>query len=276
MFLWGGAAFIAFLMPKSVAGKVRQSFGAAPIAVASLACFATLASLPIETATIGNGWSDALDPGIVHDVLFDTGVGQAWQAQMTASLILLLAFLLPLRLRSTGVAFASGLGLSALALTGHASMNEGSLEVAHRANDVLHLLAGGGWLGALVPLVPVLRLLSDPDHRREAQLSLRRFSTVGHGAVALVIVSGIINTMLILGHLPTNWSSRYQALLALKVALVAGMSGLAIINRYVFVPRIRTDRAAALNAIRLGSIVEIGFGIIVIALVAVFGVLEPV
>jgi putative copper export protein len=111
--------------------------------------------------------------------------------------------------------------------------------IAQRANDVLHVLAGGAWLGALLPLIPILRLLDEPDCHADALLSLRRFSTAGHIAVALVLTSGVINTALILQRLPTDWSSPYQALLALKIILIAGMTGLAIVNRYIFVPRMR-------------------------------------
>ncbi|AYG57464.1 copper resistance protein CopD [Rhizobium jaguaris] len=276
MLLWGASAFLCLLVPKALADRVWRMFGAAPFLIALIAGLATIAALPLEAATIGNGWSDALNAGTIHDVLFETTVGQAWQAQAAAALILLLAFLLRRDWRHPGVALGSGLGLAALTLTGHASMHEGWLKLAHRSNDVLHVLTGGGWLGALVPLIPILRLLNTPDCRAEALLALRRFSTAGHGAVALVIASGIVNTMLVLRRLPTDWASSYQALLAIKIALVACMSLLAIVNRYIFVPRIRHDRARALSAIRLGAIAEILLGIAVIALVAVLGVLEPV
>lgn len=276
MLLWGASAFLCLLVPKALAGRVWRMFGAGPLLTALIAGLATVASLPLETATIGNGWSDAFNAGAIHDVLFETTVGQAWQAQAAAAIILVLAFLASKDWRLPVVALGSGLGLAALTLTGHASMHEGWLKLAHRGNDILHLLTGGGWLGALLPLIPILRLLNTPECREQALLALRRFSTVGHGAVALVIVSGIINTMLVLRRLPTDWSSPYQAQLAIKIALVAGMSLLAIVNRYVFVPRIRGDRARALSAIRLGAIAEVVLGIAVIALVAVLGVLEPV
>lgn len=276
MLLWGTSAYLCFMVPKALADRVWHMFAGASIVAALVAVIATLMSLPLAAAGIGNGWSDAIDAGTLHAVLFETTVGQAWFAQAAAALILLLALLLPGHPRHRGIALGSGLGLAALVLTGHASMHEGSLRMAHRANDMLHVLAGGGWLGALVPLIPILRLLSQPGYRVEALLALRRFSTAGHIAVALVIVSGVVNTMLVLKHLPTDWSSPYQALLGLKIALVAGMSLLAIVNRYVLVPRIGHNQARALNAIRLGSIAEIVLGIVVIALVAVFGMLEPV
>lgn len=276
MLLWGTSAYLCLMVPKALADRVWHMFAGVSVVTALIAVLATLISLPLAAASIGDGWSDAIDCGTLHAVLFETTVGQAWQAQAAAALILLIALLLSGRWRHQGIALGSGLGLAALVLTGHASMHEGWLKTAHRANDILHVLAGGGWLGALVPLIPILRLLSQLGYRVEALLALRRFSTAGHIAVALVIVSGIANTMLVLKHLPTDWSSSYQALLGLKIALVASMSLLAIVNRYVLVPRIGHDQERAPNTIRLGSIAEIVLGIAVIALVAVFGMLEPV
>ena len=276
MLLWGACVYLSLLVPKALADRVWRILAIPFVLLAAIAALTALLWLPAATAAIGNGWSDALDAGTVHDVLFDTTVGRAWQAQVLAATILLLVFLSPEGWRRRGVALGSGLGLAALALTGHASMLEGWLRYAHRANDILHVLTGGGWLGALLPLISILRLLSRPECRADAQLALRRFSHAGHWAVALVILSGVINTMMVLKRLPTDWSSPYQRLLAIKIALVAGMTLLAIINRYVFVPWIGRNPSRALQALRLGSIAEIVLGIVVIGVVAVFGMLDPV
>ncbi|ENN84399.1 hypothetical protein RHSP_22981 [Rhizobium freirei PRF 81] len=276
MLLWGACAYLTFLVPRSIADIVWRMSAMAFFLITVIAALTMLISLPAATATIGNGWSDALDFGTLHDVLFNTTVGQAWQVQAVAAAMMVCAFLLPESRRRLGLALGSGFGLAALSLTGHASMLEGSLRQAHRANDIFHVLTGGGWLGALVPLIPILRLLSRPECRTDAGLALRRFSKVGHWAVAFVILSGIVNTMLILKRLPTDWSSPYQKLLAIKIALVAGMALLAVLNRYVFVPWIGRNPSRALQALRLGSIAEIIIGIAVIGLVAVFGTLEPV
>jgi putative copper resistance protein D len=276
MLLWGACAYLSLFVPKTLADIVWRISARPFLLVAVVAALTALAALPIMTANIGNGWSDALDTGTIGDVLFETTVGTAWQAQAFAAVVMIGAFLLPEGWRRHGLALGAGLGLASLSLTGHASMLEGWLKPAHRANDILHVLTGGGWLGALVPLIPILRLLGRPECRTEAQVALRRFSNAGHVAVALVILSGIVNTLLILKRLPTDWSSPYQRLLAIKIALVAVMAVLAIINRYIFVPWIGRKPARALLALRLGSIAEIGIGIVVIALVAVFGMLEPV
>lgn len=276
MLLWGACAYLSLLVPRPLADTVWRMVARPFLLIAAIAVFTLLAALPVTTANIGNGWSDALDAGMIRDVVFESTVGVAWQAQALASIVMVCTLLLPEGWRRHGLTLASGLGLASLSLTGHASMLEGWMQQAHRANDVLHVLAGGGWLGALVPLLPILKLLGRPECRAEAGVALRRFSNAGHVAVALVILSGIVNTLLILKHLPTDWSSPYQMLLAVKIALVAVMAVLAIINRYVFVPWIGRNHDRALLALRLGSIAEIIIGIVVIGLVAIFGMLEPV
>ncbi len=276
MLLWGACAYLSFLVPGALANIVWRMSARAFFLITVIAALTTLISLPAATAIIGSGWNDGLDIGTIRDVLFDTTVGEAWQAQAVSAILMISAFLLPESSRRLGVALASGLGLSALSLTGHASMLEGWLRQAHRANDILHVLTGGAWLGALVPLIPILRLLGRLECRADALLALRRFSTAGHWAVALVILSGVVNTMLILKQLPTDWSSSYQRLLAIKIALVAGMALLAIVNRYLFVPWMSRNPSRALQALRLGSIAEIVIGVVVIGLVAVFGMMEPV
>ncbi|AYG64676.1 MULTISPECIES: copper homeostasis membrane protein CopD [unclassified Rhizobium] len=276
MLLWGASAYLCLLVPKTLAGTVWRMSARPFFAITAIATVTVLAALPATTANIGNGWSDALDAGMIHDVLFQTTSGLAWQAQAVAAVVMVGAFLLPESWRRRGLALGSGLGLAFLSLTGHASMLEGWPRQAHRANDILHVLTAGGWLGALVPLIPILRLLDRADCRAEALVALRCFSNAGHVAVALVIATGIVNTMLILKRLPTDWSSPYQKLLGIKIALVAAMAFLAIVNRYVFVPWIGRNHSRALKALRLGSIAEIVIGMAVIGLVAVFGMLEPV
>ncbi len=276
MFLWGACAYLSFLVPRALADTVWRRVAKPFVLVVAIAVLTALAALPVTTATIGNGWSDTLDVGMLHDVIFETTIGVAWQAQVLAAIVMICALFLPPNWRRHGLALGAGLGLASLSWTGHASMLEGWLKQAHRANDILHMLAGGGWVGALVPLLPLLKLLGRPECRAEAQMALRRFSNAGHVAVALVIFSGIVNTLLILKRLPTDWSSPYQKLLAIKIALVAVMAVLAIINRYLFVPWIGRNHDRALLGLRLGSIGEIVIAIVVIALVAVFGMMEPV
>jgi copper resistance protein D len=276
MYLWGASAFLCVLVPRPLADAIWHKFGRGPLIAAVIGVATTVVYLPLEAGSIGDGWQSTIDPSTVHDVLFDTTVGWAWQVQAVAAAVLAVSFITPRRMRMASIAFGAAICLASLALIGHASMNQGWLLLMHRSNDVVHVLTGGAWLGALVPLVPILGQLESGDHRTEAQMALRRFSNAGHAVVALVIISGTVNTLLVLQRMPTDWSSRYQLLLTAKIALVLGMAGLGIANRYIFVPRIGKYPARAIDAIKFGSIAEIALGLVVLALVAVFGLLEPV
>jgi copper resistance protein D len=275
MLLWGGSAYLAWLVPGGLAQEVARPLSGPALAAIAVAVASGLASLPIETAQIGDGWTDAFDAGAFGSVLFDTAVGRAWQLQMAVVLLLLAPLLVTGGVRLTVLALASCLGLASLALSGHAVIEDGLEGVLHRANDAVHLLSGGAWLGALLPLFPILRRLRDQAWRREAVTALWRFSTAGHVAVAVVILTGLGNTWLTLGHLPTDWLSPYQGLLALKIAVVSVMTLLAVLNRYWLVPRL-SRHPGALDVIRISTLVEIVLGLAAIACVAWFGTLEPV
>ncbi len=275
MLLWGASSYLAALVPRDLARDVGLRLRPFRIGAAAVAVLTTAAMLPIDVAGVGNGWGDAVDPATFNAVLLETSVGYAWLVQAMAALLLILAFAAPVRLQPGVTAGAAGLLLATLALGGHAAMHEGWLGVAHRLNDALHVLAGGSWLGALIPLLLVLRRLDSAEWRDEAIIALHRFSTAGHGAVALVIATGVANTFLVLGRWPIDPASPYQLLLAAKVALVATMTILAVANRYAVVPRMASDRVAAGRFLRLATVAEIGLGCGVIALVSLFGLLEP-
>lgn len=275
MLLWGACGYLAVLVRGPLAEETGRRLRFVLAGAALVVVVAATARLPVETAAIGDGWSDALDPANVDDVLTATTVGTAWQVQVAAASALAATWLLSSRRRVGAQATAAGLVLASLTLVGHSSMHAGRLGLAHRANDMLHLLSGGAWLGALVPLLPLLRLLADPERRGSAGEALRRFSNAGHVAVALVLATGATNTALVLGRWPLDWSTSYQALLVVKIGLVLAMTALALVNRYVLVRRIRTAPAEAVRAIRAGTMAEIVLGVVVLALVSVFGLLEP-
>ena len=275
LLLWGASVLLAGCVPAPLAALVAhrlRGWGRAAVAVTAVA---TAAKLPATVASIGDGWRDALDPAVVGSVLAGTGAGRSWSLQAFAVLLLLLSLRLPPRCRTVGTAGASGLLLAALALTGHAVAEDGWRGALHRGVDVLHVLSGGAWLGALVPVLVILGLLDDPRRREGAALALRRFSRAGHGAVALVMLSGAADAALILGRWPSRLSSPYDALLDAKVAAVAAMAGLALVNRYLLVPRIARHPEAAAAALRRATLAEVPLGLGAVALVAVFGLLDP-
>lgn len=275
MLVWGASAYLATLVPRVAASHVGTRIRPVLAASIAIAAVGTLAVLPIEAAVIGDGWSDAIDVATVQAVLFETSVGRAWQAQAAAAVLLVATCACPSSARTGARAAASGLLLVTRALTGHAAMHEGWLGIAHRFNHAIHILAAGAWMGALVPLLPLLRALNDPVTRHDSGLALRRFSVAGHGAVALAVASGVTNVWLVLGRWPTGWASPYQALLLTKVALVAGMVALALANRYRTVPEMKVDPTQATRVLHRRTVAALCLGAAVVGCVSVFGLLEP-
>jgi putative copper resistance protein D len=270
---YGVSGFIAWIAPKRLGQAIAASSNVLIVAASSLAVLSTLAWLPIEAAMIGEGWQAAVDRSTLSAILCDTAIGKAWLVRVALSLLLTAA--LPWRSATTLRLALSGLLLASLALTGHANMDEGTRGVLHILNDALHVLAGGAWLGSLLALPGCLARLRDPAFCTEAKTALRRFSSAGHLAVALVIATGMVNTVLVLQRWPTDFTSTYQMLLATKIAFVAGMTGLALMNRYIFVPRMLTQRDRAVIQIRNGTYGELALGAGVLALVAFLGMLDP-
>jgi copper resistance protein D len=270
---YGVSGFIACIAPKRLGQAIAASSKFLIVAASSLALLSTFAWLPIEAAVIGESWQSALDRSTLSALLCDTAMGKAWLVRLALSLLLAAALLW----RSTPIVrlALSGLLLASLALTGHANMDEGTRGVLHILNDALHLLSGGAWLGSLLALPGCLARLRDPAFCTEAKTALRRFSSAGHLAVALAIATGIVNAVLVLGRWPTDFTSTYQMLLVAKIALVAGMTGLALINRYIFVPRMVTQPDRAIIQIRNGTYAELALGAGVLGLVAFFGILDP-
>ncbi len=173
----------------------------------------------------------------------------------------------------------AGVAASSLAWGGHAAAGEGAIGLARLAADVLHLLAAGIWLGALLVF---LRLILS-DARKDAgaiQASLARFAGVGSGVVAVLLLTGVVNLLLTVGwaQLASLTATLWGRLLLIKLALFAAMLALAALNRFQLTPALvdsAPEPPAALTRLRISLLAESGFAVLVIALVAWLGTLSP-
>ena len=275
LFLWGAAAYLWLLVPPELSARIWSRLRVWRIGALLLAVIAAMTALPVQSALLGSGWAGALDLSMLQAVATETSAGTAWIWQAAAVVALcVISLAIPVRVQPPLIALSSACLLVSLTFTGHAVMHDGLTGLAHRANDLLHVLSGGAWLGALLPVLLLLRELDHDNAGSDARLALSRFSLAGHGAVALVLVSGLANTLLILGGLPTDWSRPYQFLLSMKIMLVVLMVMAALFNRYYLVPRMARSLSVG-RALTVGTIAEIAASIIVIGLVAWFGTLDP-
>lgn len=228
-----------------------------------------------------------IDQVAVGALLDGTPTGTAWKVRMAALAVAGGAALLA-RGRASWLALAmaaAAFALMTLAWTGHGAMDEGGAGWLHLGADVLHLLAAGLWVGALLGLLLLLARPAsqiDAAHLRLTHRALHGFGAVGTLVVATLVVTGVINSWMLIGpaNAATAATSLYGLLLFAKLALFAVMLGLASLNRFRLTPGFErsvamNDHERALSALRVSLGIETASVIAVLALVAWLGTLAP-
>lgn len=235
-------------------------------------------SLSVQSAAMSGEAADAWRPAALWTVATETGFGHGLAARLVlAPLALLASALTPSRV-GWGLSAALGAGaLASFAWTGHGASDDGTAGLAHLAADVIHLLAAGVWLGALAALVALLAGRADTEALAVLQAGLKRFSGVGTGVVALLILTGLVNSWFLVGpaHVMDLFHTTYGLMLIAKLVLFAAMLGLAALNRFSLTPRLAAS-ASPLAALRWSIGLESFAAIAVLVLVAALGTLPPV
>ena len=121
-----------------------------------------------------------------------------------------------------GHAFAMSQGVSALLLS-----------------QALHLVAAGAWLGALLPLLIVVR----DAPLDAAALTVRRFSSLGTVAVTVLAATAMFQGWVLGGGVARTLGTAYGWVLLIKAALFIALIGLAAFNRFRATPALATARA---------------------------------
>ena len=255
------------------------------LAVAGLALSAVQLAL-LAASMMGTApWP--IDGQAVGILLTGSAMGAAWKARMAALLFAGLAAGVAIgRGAWLGVVtIAAGVALSALAWTGHGAAGEGAPGWVHLAADVLHLLASGAWVGALLGLVllvtrPAARV--DAAHLTLTHRALHGFGLVGSVVVGAIVVTGLVNSWMLVGvgNVADLGANLYGRLLVVKLVLFGAMLGLASLNRFRLTPAVErsiaaADHGRALGTLRASLAVETACAFVILALVAWLGTLEP-
>lgn len=226
-----------------------------------------------------------VDRASIEVILLQTSIGTAAIARV--SVLILAGLLAPLVCRSpvralSGIAFCGAIALGSLAWTGHAAMNDGMVGWVHLIADIGHLLAGGAWIGAILGLALLLFSASARCDDRRLRLSHRAlagFATTGSILVSVIVVTGVVNSWILIG--PERISalprSLYGQLLTAKLVVFALMLALAAANRYLLTPKLAgsAGRARAEALLRKSLLLEVTCGLTILGLVAWLGMLEP-
>lgn len=208
-------------------------------------------------------------------MLLETDVGLAWAVRMIALIVVLI------RPGAWLASVAGAIALASLAWSGHGAMDEGTLRLWHFLSDILHLLAAGAWLGAMLALVLMARGPLDEARIRSLAFAVRRFEWIGAVIVLTLSITGVVNYLFIVGpRLDEVLLGTYGMLLAIKILLFAGMLVLAALNRFHLGPALAQalrngHYVIAANALKRSVVVELAIALLIVALVAWLGTLSP-
>ncbi|MEP9874209.1 copper homeostasis membrane protein CopD [Klebsiella sp. GW_Kp182] len=268
---FGCVLYGAWWAPVALRRLMMQRFYPLMRYLLSASALSALLMLMAQGGLMGNGWPDVWQPAIWQAVA-GTQFGGVWVWQILLAFVALaVVWLKPRRPgRLLLVLFCAQLLL--LAGVGHAAMNDGWLGIVQRTNHALHLFCVASWFGGLLPFIYCLRL-AHGRWRQAAICTMMRFSRYGHLAVAGAIASGVVNALLIQGGLIST--SPWGRMLLFKCALVAAMVAIALVNRYVLVPRMPAGGTRAEQLIVRTTQIEIALGALALFAVSLFATWEP-
>jgi len=234
----------------------------------ALALIAAILWFVLATAQMAGDPVAALKLATLAQAASDTLFGWGFLARLAALMLLGAALIFR---RDAAALAASGVALAAPALTSHAA----TTSPAHFAAigitmDAVHLFTAGFWIGGLAVLAALFA-------RRAAQadllLVLGLFSEWAMMAVLLLAMTGLIDGAQILLGTPGRASPLYLGVLGLKLACVAAMLILAVLNRFRLMPNLIAGDAEA--RLKRNIALELGLGLAAIALAGLLGQLAP-
>ncbi|WP_186260252.1 copper homeostasis membrane protein CopD [Burkholderia gladioli] len=249
-----------------------------------LGLIASVAALVVMTRAMSG--SDDLDANLdlLGALLGGTAFGSAWFARVLTCLgACCLARRLARRPAMATFAAAAAAGLvvlGSLAWGGHAVMDDGRRGVLHLMADLVHLAAAAIWLDALGGFAIQLAA-GGMTHIETLVRTLAQFATVGSAAVAALIATGMVNTVMVVGWPLVRFpDSSYGRVLLVKLVLFCAMLGLAASNRYRLAPgleaRLRSGcSSGAMASLRGSLLLELVCAMALLLAVAVLGVQEP-
>jgi copper resistance protein D len=233
----------------------------------------------------------SLQSGDWVSILVETQFGHIWLFR--AIIYLLIGAILRVSARRSGrqnflPSILAGLSITelfSLAWAGHATASPGHLALVHLLGDGFHLLALAFWPGALAPLAAFLLMILKsrrPEAIALAPPVIRRFSASSLIAVPFLALTGLLNSIFMVGSFPALLRSAYGQILISKLILFFAMIGFGAWNLLFLksrieldLPTVRLEKKSALALLLRNVLWEIGLGILVVLIVGLLGITPP-
>jgi putative copper resistance protein D len=170
--------------------------------------------------------------------------------------------------------------LGSLAWTGHGS--EGSRW--HGLADVLHLLVAGFWPTGLLPFALLLRKrrrTSESANQLSINTLVRRFSFLSLGSVALLTVTGLVNSWFLVGSFSNLFGQPYGRWLLAKIILFCIAVAIGAVNLLRLKPQFLIANSqsqsvqAAAAQLQFNVRLELFLTTAIVIIVAILGILPP-
>ena len=254
-----GAVFFLGYNGRLIASAQRRAIRRLAQGFAALAIFAGIAQIMVTAGSMSGAAAGMWDGSLIRMVL-QAGPGRS-AAIRAAGLVLAAVGILPQRPAWWALLGAAAAATS-FAWTGHThSLTPHAIPVLLLG---VHLLGVAFWLGALAPL----EIAASGHDAAGVAAAAARFS-----AAATVVVAGLIAAAatllgLLLGGFADIGGSAYGRWFALKLAIVAGLLGVAAFNKWRLTPRLRVGDEGAVRGLRATLRLEMLLGILILAVTA--------
>ena len=292
MVLFGSSLFLLYALPQQGIGSGAELGWPRKVLAwaAGFVLAASVVGLLAHTSILAGSIREGMTAASLSAVMTTMSMGPSTVIRAGAAALALVV--LARRVSRATWQLCAGLGAfisASFAWMGHGAATEGAPGLLHLSADILHTLAAGAWIGALLGFFLLLRPRAPSvDLDRVLYRALHGFSGVGSGLVGVLVATGLVSSWFLVG--PTRisglWTTPYGQLLSVKLILFVSMLALAAVNRLRLTPALgaaidggpSSGQASGypLDALRHSLLIETALSILVLGLVAWLGTLAPV
>jgi putative copper resistance protein D len=273
MAIFGGSTYALLLRRAGLWGSRPKGTRVLFVTAATLAIVSGIIWFCLIAGQMSGSWQGSLDPSIIETAATGTRFGHIFLGRFVGLAALWFMCVLAMRSYGRGVSILAGLLLASLGPVSHAAASGSDIASVGAISDAAHLLTAGFWLGGL--LILAMFLQRQWTDRNSLLGALRLFSIWGTVAVAVLVITGLINTIRILPISEISLHNSYFDLLAVKVGMASLMIGLAALNRWHFAPALRTSGERAVQHLQASVRSEIVLACAIVAIVGMLGLMAP-
>ena len=265
----GGAGAVLFLVLVRPSGRTADASAQIAATLALVGCAAALVAIGVQGGLLIGGPARAIGELATWRAGVESRFGRTALAALVGLGLIALtprrSDALPARALSS---VGAGIALLSFALSGHV-VAAGSRWITVPAL-IAHSSAVAFWIGSLLPLRRALSL-----SEFEAAPLMRRFSRIAVAAVAVLALAGTIVAAVQVRSFSGLLGTMYGQLLLAKLALVAGLLGLAALNKVWLTPALDRGEPRAVKSLRVTIEAEIALVLAILTATAVLGTTPP-